>query len=234
MIVFSADSAGKTAGVALLRDGAVLFEETLHTGFTHSQTLLPLADKAFSSCGLSPEDIRLYCVTAGPGSFTGLRIGLALVKGLALAGDTPCAGVSTLAALAAGYPSDGLLLCAQDARRGEVYWALFEKQGAAIRRLCPDTASPAEEALAAARNVKNAFILLGDGAQLCYNKLEDKSGVFIAPQTDNRPALGAALAGQSMAENGHALSAAALRPCYLRLSQAERERIEKLKKESVL
>ncbi|MDO5601799.1 MAG: tRNA (adenosine(37)-N6)-threonylcarbamoyltransferase complex dimerization subunit type 1 TsaB [Oscillospiraceae bacterium] len=234
MIIFAVDSAGKTAGAALLRDDTVLFEEMLHTGFTHSQTLLPLADKAFSACGLCAADTQLFCVTIGPGSFTGLRIGLALVKGMAFPFDTPSVGVSTLEALAAGYPGEGTLLCAQDARRGEVYWALFEKTAAGVRRLGPDAASPVKTALDSAKSAKKPLILLGDGAALCYNMLEDKTCALLAPSQHNRPALGAALAGRAAALRGEALSAAALQPQYLRLSQAERERANKLEKEKLI
>ena len=125
MTVLGLDCAGKTAGVALCRDGELFYESRLCAGFTHSETLLPLCEEALRACRLSLQDISLLAVTAGPGSFTGLRIGLATVKGLAFAHGTPCAGVSTLEALAFCAPPVGSCVCALDARRGEVYHAGF-------------------------------------------------------------------------------------------------------------
>ncbi len=118
MTVLGLDCAGKTAGVALCRDGELFYESRLCAGFTHSETLLPLCEEALRACRLSLQDISLLAVTAGPGSFTGLRIGLATVKGLAFAHGTPCAGVSTLEALAFCAPPVGSCVCALDARAG--------------------------------------------------------------------------------------------------------------------
>ena len=125
MTIFGLDSAGKTAGIAILRDSRLIYECYLATGHTHSETLLCLCKNAFDAAGLSPAEIDVFAAAAGPGSFTGLRIGLAAVKGLAFPHDTPCAAVSTLEALAYSAAVEGTLLCALDARRGEVYWAGF-------------------------------------------------------------------------------------------------------------
>ena len=127
MIVLGMDSSAKTAGVAILRDGALLYESWLGTGFTHSETLLELTDAALRAVRITPAQVDVYAVTAGPGSFTGLRIGMALVKGLADANNTPCVPVSTLRALAAACDVPGLVVPAMDARRGEVYTAAFVK-----------------------------------------------------------------------------------------------------------
>ena len=110
MNILALDTAGKTAAVAVLRDDTLLYETVSNTGLTHSETLLPMADAALKACGLTCADIGLYAVTAGPGSFTGLRIGLAAVKGMALPRQTPCAGVSTLAALAYGMAGAGTVV----------------------------------------------------------------------------------------------------------------------------
>ena len=123
MNILAIDTAGKTAAVAVMRDDTLLYEMASNTGLTHSETLLPMVDTA---------------VTNGPGSFTGLRIGLAAVKGLAFAAKTPCAGVSTMAALAYGVCGEGTVIGAQDARRGQVYWAGFDL--ATHARLPPDAA----------------------------------------------------------------------------------------------
>ena len=118
--------AGKTLGVALLQDDRLLYECYLDAGMTHSETLMPLVDHCLSLCGMGCGDIDLYGVNAGPGSFTGLRIGLAAVKGLAFPRETLCAPVSTLEALAAAHTGSGTVLCALDARRAQVYSAAFD------------------------------------------------------------------------------------------------------------
>lgn len=125
MTVLGLDCAGKTAGVAVCQGGQLLYESRLCAGFTHSETLLCLCEEALRACGLCVQELSLLAVTAGPGSFTGLRIGLAVTKGLALPHDIPCAGVSTLEALAFCAPPVGSCVCALDARRGEVYHAAF-------------------------------------------------------------------------------------------------------------
>ena len=125
MNILAVDTAGKSAAVAILRDDTLLYETQCNNGMTHSETLLPMIDTALRACGLTMEDIDLLGVTSGPGSFTGLRIGLSVVKGLALPRQIPCAGVSTMAALAYGLASEGTVIGAQDARRGQVYWGAF-------------------------------------------------------------------------------------------------------------
>ena len=126
MNILAVDTAGKSAAVAILRDDTLLYETQCNNGMTHSETLLPMIDTALRACGLTMEDIDLLGVTSGPGSFTGLRIGLSVVKGLALPRQIPCAGVSTMAALAYGLASEGTVIGAQDARRGQVYWGAFD------------------------------------------------------------------------------------------------------------
>ena len=126
MNILAVDTAGKTAGVALLQDDRLLYEVYLDGGMTHSETLMPMIDTCLKMCGLTCADIDLYAVNAGPGSFTGLRIGLAAVKGLAFPRETLCAPVSTLEALAAAHTGEGTVLCALDARRAQVYSAAFD------------------------------------------------------------------------------------------------------------
>ena len=126
MNILAVDTAGKTLGVALLQDDRLLYECYLDAGMTHSETLMPLIDNCLKLCGMGCKDIDLYGVNAGPGSFTGLRIGLAAVKGLAFPRETLCAPVSTLEALAAAHTGSGTVLCALDARRAQVYSAAFD------------------------------------------------------------------------------------------------------------
>ena len=142
MNLLAVDSAGKSAAVAVLRDDTLLYEAQCSNGLTHSETLLPMIDTALRACGLTVADLDVLGVTNGPGSFTGLRIGLSLVKGLALPRQIPCAPVSTLEALARGMAGQGTVVGALDARRGQVYWAAFDLESHA--RLTPDAAAPAE------------------------------------------------------------------------------------------
>ena len=224
MITFGLDSAGRTAAVGLMRDEELLYEAFLSAGHTHSETLMGLVDGAFKATGLSPADVDLWGVCAGPGSFTGLRIGLATVKGLALVHKAPCAAVSTPEALAWGCPAgNGTVLAALDARRGEVYWAAFGLESHA--RLTPDAASPVKELAQIVENYKKPLFFVGDGAALCYNEYGQAAGVLPCP-----PALGlcrgagVCLAARAVNARNGAVPAAALAPSYLRLSQAERER----------
>ena len=223
MNILAVDTAGKTAGVALTQDGRLLYEVYFDGGLTHSETLLPLIDTCLKLCRLTCADIDLFGVNAGPGSFTGLRIGLAAVKGLALPRDIPCAGVSTLEALARCCTGSGVVIPALDARRGEVYWAAFSLPG--CERLTPDAAQPVGTIEDFLKNCKNPVFFVGDGAGLCYNRYDTRVQVIPcpAPLRQSR-ALGVCLAAEAAAAAGEAVSAAALAPRYLRLSQAERER----------
>ncbi len=223
MICLGLDCAGKVAGVAVTQDGRLLYECFLDRGLTHSETLLPMVQSALSALELTLADVDLLGVCAGPGSFTGLRIGLAAVKGLALPRDIPCAGVSTLEALARCCTGSGVVIPALDARRGEVYWAAFSLPG--CERLTPDAAQPVGTIEDFLRNCKNPVFFVGDGAGLCYNRYDTREQVIPcpAPLRQSR-ALGVCLAAEAAAAAGEAVSAAALAPRYLRLSQAERER----------
>ena len=227
MIVLGVDTAGKTAGVALMRDDRLLYEVYLDGGLTHSETLLPMIDTALRTCGLTCANIGLYGVNAGPGSFTGLRIGLAAVKGLAFPGSVPCAPVSTLEALAASHVGTGTVLCALDARRGQVYAAAFDL--ATHTRLLEDEARATASLEDFVKSCKKPLFFVGDGAYLCYNMYSEVEGVLpMPPALRGGRAVGVALAARRMADAGLAVSPEALLPDYHRLSQAERERAERL------
>lgn len=227
MTVLGLDCAGKTAGVALCRDGELFYESRLCAGFTHSETLLPLCEEALRACRLSLQDISLLAVTAGPGSFTGLRIGLATVKGLAFAHGTPCAGVSTLEALAFCAPPVGSCVCALDARRGEVYHAGFSMGPQGPARLWPARPRPRLCPCRAGPLFAGPVCWLGDGAPLVLDALGGRRAqdIFLLPEHARCPgALGVCRAALQVQPQ----SAETLAPRYLRLSQAERERAEKL------
>ncbi len=226
MNLLAIDTAGKTAAVAVLRDEVLLYEAAANNGLTHSETLLPMVDTALKACGLRCADIDLYGVTAGPGSFTGLRIGLAAVKGMALPRQTPCAGVSTLEALAWGMAGQGTVVGALDARRGQVYWAGFDL--ATHDRLTPDAAAPVQALENFVAGCKKPLFFVGDGAALCYNRFSELPGVLPCPQPLRvLRGSGVALAARRMLQAGRTVPPAELLPDYHRLSQAERERAER-------
>ncbi len=227
MNILAVDTAGRTAGVALMQDGRLLYEVYFDGGLTHSETLLPMIDSCLALCGLTCADIDLYGVNAGPGSFTGLRIGLAAVKGLAFPRQAPCAPVSTLEALAAARSGCGTVLCALDARRGQVYSAAFDLESHA--RLLDDDARAVDELADFVKSCKKPLFFVGDGAALCYNKYSEEEGVLPVPAAlRGGRAVGVALTAARMAEAGLAVPPEALLPDYHRLSQAERERAERL------
>ena len=231
MNILAVDTAGKTVGVALMQDDRLLYECYLDAGMTHSETLMPLIDTALKLCGLTCADIDLYGVNAGPGSFTGLRIGLAAVKGLAFPRETLCAPVSTLEALAAAHTGEGTLLCALDARRAQVYSAAFDL--ATHTRLLEDDARAVADLASFVENCKKPLFFVGDGASLCYNSYGNLPGVLCVPPALRGGRAGAvALVARQMAQRGEAVLPEALLPDYHRLSQAERERAERLAAEA--
>ena len=146
MKILAIDSAAVAASAALLEDGKLLGETFLNVGLTHSCTLLPMIETLLRNADVRVQDVDLFVVTNGPGSFTGVRIGVATVKGLAMPQDKPCVGVSTLHALAYNLQfAQGYLCCAMDARCGQVYTALFEADRGRIRRVTEDDAIPITE-----------------------------------------------------------------------------------------
>ena len=230
MNILAVDTAGKTLGVALLQDDRLKYECYLDGGMTHSETLMPLVDAMLRESEQSLADMDLLAVAAGPGSFTGLRIGVSALKGLAWAADKPCCGVSTLEAMAQNLRHmDGLIVCSMDARRNQVYNALFLAQDGVLTRQCPDRAIGLAELVEEIKNRPEPKFVVGDGAGLCYNYLleQDVPCRMAPPQLVMQNAVGVALAAEEMAARGETVSARDLVPVYLRLSQAERERLAK-------
>lgn len=226
MNILAVDTAGKSAAVAVLRDDTLLYETQCNNGLTHSETLLPMIDTALRACGLTVADLDLLGATNGPGSFTGLRIGLSVIKGLALPRQIPCAPVSTMAALAYGMAGQGTVIGAQDARRGQVYWAAFDLE--THSRLTPDAAAPVASLQEFVQNCKKPLFFVGDGAALCYNRYRQTPGVAACPQPlQVLRGAGVALAARAVWEAGGCVPPAGLLPDYHRLSQAERERAQR-------
>ncbi len=216
------------ASVAVSEDGALIAQSYQRSGLTHSRTLLPMCRDLLENCGLTLGEMDVVAVAAGPGSFTGLRIGVATAKGLAWPGDKPCAGVSTLEAMA--WPLahlEGDLCAVMDARRHQVYNARFQAEGGRLLRLCPDRAISIDELAAELLSREKTQILVGDGAELCYNELT-KRGLPVRlapPHLRWQSAWGVARAAEELARTGGLVTAAELAPVYHRLSQAERERL---------
>lgn len=231
MRLLAFESSAKTASVALLEDGNLLAEYMQDSGQTHSRTLLKMAEDMLSNCEWKVSDLDYTAVSAGPGSFTGLRIGLAAAKGLSWGAEIPCVGVSTLEAMAHFASSmDGVLVCCMDARREQVYNALFSCENGCLTRLTEDRAISIEELAQELENIEKPKILVGDGASLCYNTLKERIQLRLAPQhLRQQRASGTALAAWEKIQRGEITSVETLVPNYLRLSQAERERAEKLK-----
>lgn len=234
MLILGIDSTALTASAAVadVQDGEVktygLF--TVKNKLTHSETLLPMAEQALRIYGAKPEDLELLAVNAGPGSFTGVRIGVATVKGLAFARDIPCAAVSTLEALAEPLVDrEGIVCAAMDARRGQFYCALF----AGGERLTPDACLSAEEIreLLTRHSMPQGkpVSVCGDGAKLLAETLNDPAVRAVHAAMRDQNALATAICGERLFRAGKAVSGKELRPVYLRLPQAERERKEREK-----
>ena len=234
MKILALESSATAASAALCEDEALVAQTFLHTGLTHSQTLLPMVRDLLKACSLTPEEVDLIAVAAGPGSFTGLRIGVATAKGLAWAAEKPCAGCSTLAAMAWNLAHlDGVICCAMDARRNQVYNALFRAEEGQLIRLTPDRAISLAELFQGPGAEKETQILVGDGAELCYNYAVPLGAdlILAPPHLRYQRASGVARAAALRARQGELIPAADLAANYLRLSQAERERQERLKRE---
>ena len=217
------DASGKSAACAVYQDGKTVAESFINSGLTHSQTLLPLVDKMLTDAKITIDDIDTFAVTNGPGSFTGLRIGMALVMGLA--GERNCIGVPTLDALAYNLiDRDGIIIPVMDARRNQVYTALYRCKDGVITKLYEDSAISVEEVLQRAMEFNGEKIwILGDGAYL----FENKSDIISFPENEKLFPTGTGIALAS--KNFKAVSPRELKINYLRLSQAERELKERQK-----
>lgn len=227
MLILAFESSAKAASVALCRDGELVAQSTQCTALTHSRTLLPMAEDMLKNTGISFDDVDLIACAHGPGSFTGIRIGVATVKGLSWALEKPCAGVSTLEAMAwHGVSAGGYVCSVMDARRNQVYNALFEVKDSTPSRLTPDRAISLAELIEDVKQLPSPVFLVGDGSSITAAAF-DEAGIAFRRAPENlalQSAWGVSMAAMS-AESGPAES---LLPVYLRLSQAERERQERL------
>lgn len=231
--ILAFDSTAKVASAAVSDGEKILAEYSVDNGLTQSELLLPMAEDILRSLKMSFDDIDLFACSVGPGSFTGVRIGVALVKGLAFGKSIPCAEVSTLEALAENLSGiDGIIAAVMDARRGQFYSALFESGEDGIKRLTDDAAlSTAELANALATYEGRMVYLVGDGyipAKRALDNLGIKTAIT-PEKLRNESAASVAICAARAACSGKTLSDRDISPCYLRVPQAERERLERLK-----
>ncbi len=236
MKILALESTAKVASVAVTDDEKLLAGETSDGCFTQSEVLLPTVMKLLSACALSFSDIDLFAVTRGPGSFTGVRIGVATVKGLAFGRNVPCVGVSTLTSLAENlHGFEGLIVPVMDARRNEVYTAVFQGTKDGVSRLCEDMAI----SISALRDMLEKtdirpIYFVGDGYEPVMGALADCGLSILETPKELRLESAYSTARVALREyrSGQFVSDRDLSPSYLRLPQAERERLERLKQNS--
>lgn len=229
MIILALDSTAQTGAVALCRDEKLIASFTLNTGNTHSETLLPSVEAVLKLGDVTVDDVDLFAISKGPGSFTGVRIGAATVKGMAFGKDKPCIGVSTLEALAYNLRGFSGIACpVMNARRSQVYNALFRVENGKIERLCPDRAialTELAEELAAYGDTP--IYLSGDGYDMTREALTSCNLGNTPEELIYQSGYSVAMCALAAYEAGERTTDAELVPTYLRLPQAERERLEK-------
>ena len=232
MKILAIDTSSQAASCALLEDERPIGLFYIDAKLTHSQTILPMVENMLSACQQKLGDVDLFAVSNGPGSFTGLRIGTAAVKGMAHALNKPCVGLSTLEGLAYNMVGHSGIVCAvMDARCNQVYTALFDLDDG-MRRITEDLAIPLEELHEILKKQEKNIVLVGDGAVLCYNSImeHDVCSVTLAPahrRLQNAHSVGLAALYNHIDE---AAEARELQPSYLRLPQAQRELLKKQQK----
>lgn len=223
MKILAVDSSSVTASVAITENGKVLAENFINNGLTHSQTLMPMVKKTINESGISVKDIDLFAITHGPGSFTGVRIGIASVKGMADALNKKCLPISTLEAIAEPLKNEDVIACAvMDARCNQVYTAIFNNG----ERLCDDKAVLIDELGEELKQYDKRIVFIGDGSVLCYDKLHEIIQDCDVADEKIRYVHGESIGfvAENKIKNGEEpINSANLVPFYLRLPQAERE-----------
>ena len=222
MHLLAIDTATPICGVALAYRGAVEAAVSLDTGQTHTRTIMDTIMSIMRFCQVGLQQIDGYAVTQGPGSFTGLRIGISTVKGLAMAMDKPVAGVSTLEALASQVRPECELICPMiDARRGEVYWTLFRRHQGQLTRLSPEQVGPAEKAV---EQIDGRCCFIGNGALAYRHTIEPlvhTSCQWVSEDESRLSPAAVARIGWRLFQSGQSVDPAIFAPVYLRKSDAE-------------
>ncbi|MEE0060730.1 MAG: tRNA (adenosine(37)-N6)-threonylcarbamoyltransferase complex dimerization subunit type 1 TsaB [Acutalibacteraceae bacterium] len=237
MNILAMDSSSTAASVAYLSDDKILAQSYINAGLTHSTTLMPMAQAMLENANLSLSEVDYFAVSIGPGSFTGLRIGISAIKGLSLAENKPCVPVSTLEAMAYNYAYTDIIVCAViDARCKRFFNAMLKcGDDGTVERLCEDRVLSFEE-LETELNEKYAdsrVVLVGDGAEPAIKLMTNvKCDLKVAPpHLRYQQASGVAMAAIKLAQGGEVVSSHQLLPSYLSLPQAQRELQKKLKKD---
>ena len=230
MLLLAFETSAKAGSVALFAGDKLLGESYQNTGLTHSQTLMVMAENLLNECGHTAQAVEAVAVAEGPGSFTGVRIGMAAAKGFAWGGELPIYGVSTLEAMALGLGAwEGAVCPVMDARRSQVYNALFYVNQGEIVRQTEDRAISLEDLKNELKNLSKPVFLVGDGSNLCYNALSESVPNLVMPPEHrlHQRAVGVGLAALKRIAASDPGDGGSLSPNYLRLSQAERERMER-------
>lgn len=231
MKILAVDTSATAASVAIAEGNKLIGEFSIDTALTHSRTLMPMLEQLLKNTGSTIDDIEALAVNAGPGSFTGVRIGVAAVKGLAFSKNLPCVSVSTLHSMAYNMLGCDCIVCAvMDARCSQVYNALFKVEGERVTRLIEDRALSLSDLKQELKSIKEKIILVGDGAVLCSNYLgKELDNVVLAPFNKRvQTASSVAYAAFEKLKQGEKLTAQQLMPVYLRLPQAQRELNKKM------
>ena len=231
MKILAVDTSATAASVAVAEENKLIGEFSINTALTHSQTLMPMVDELLNNTGLSVNDIDAVAVNAGPGSFTGVRIGVAAVKGIAFPKNLPCVSVSTLESMAYNMLGNDCIVCSvMDARCSQVYNALFRVKGCTVTRMTDDRALSLTDLKNELQNINEKVVLVGDGAVLCSKFLgEELENIMLAPFNNRiQTASSVAYAAFEKINNGETVKADELMPVYLRLPQAQRELNKKL------
>lgn len=226
MKILAFDSTATSASVAVFDDENLIGEFFINTKQTHSQTLIPMAENLLKNTSIDVKDIDLFAVNTGPGSFTGVRIGVAAVKGMAMALNKPCVAVSTLDSMAYNLLDvNCTAVCVMDARCNQVYNANFKLDGGKVEKLCDDRALSIDGLIEELKSIDGDIVLVGDGAKLCFDKMKDTLPNIKIASVQNRyqKASSTALVALNLYKSGKTLTAEELMPYYLRLPQAERE-----------
>ncbi len=231
MKILAIDSTAIVGSCAVLEDEKLLSHFTVNNGNTHSETLLPMIEASLKLLGLTAYDIDIFALAEGPGSFTGVRIGAATIKGLAFGKEKPCIGVSTLEALAENLSSSNGIICpAMNARRNQVYNALFRCKDGIIQRLTEDRAISVSDLEEELKAFDEPIFICGDGDFLLYeSSTKTVEYRFVSENLRHQNGVSVGLCALKKYKNGDVKTDITIAPTYLRPSQAERTRNEKLK-----
>ncbi len=226
MKILAIESSAGPASVCITDDGKILYEVYSNVGLAHSRTIMPMVEQALKFTSMTVSDVDVLAVANGPGSFTGVRIGVSAVKGMALGADKRCIGVSTLEAMAYNFLNCDCTVCTvMDARCSQVYCGIFNVKNGIVSRVSPDEAVSIADLKARLADISGDIFLAGDGAELCFAQFNELHNVKLAaPQQRYQRASGVALCAEKAIEDGEkTVDAGDLDVVYLRLPQAERE-----------